>query len=68
MKLVYKIIAAFTPPPSPLSQKMQEERRKRTNARIVSTLSEGNVLLQKGKYLTQEDMEQRKSKLAGYKF
>ena len=46
--------------PKPPSREAMACRRKETNRRIVSGVSTGSFLLQKGKYVTKADIAERK--------
>lgn len=49
-------------------QKAKEEALEVTKRKLVSTLSKGNVSLQRGNYQTKQDLENRYQKVANHKF
>ena len=61
---ILKQINQIFPSPPKHSDKEESIRIKR----IVSKFAQGNVYLQSRKYLSKEDIEQQKSRLASYDF
>jgi hypothetical protein len=55
-------------PDYPVSKKKLQERKKNGNKKIVAMLSEGNILFQQGKFLTQEQTDLARKKILRYKF
>jgi len=66
VSIIQKIILAFSPPVSPPAGK--ETRQRLFKRKIVSRLSIGSILMQKGRYITAANIKERKAKLSGYVF